>query len=298
MRVSIAIPFFNNAATLEVAIRSVFAQTLNDWELLLIDDGSCDGSLKIAQSVRDSRVRTFTDGENRGLVYRLNQAAGLARGELLARMDADDIMHPERLGVQSDYLDSHPNIHLTGSAAYIIDARNQPVGLRDAEERRSRTGWTFPMLIHPTVMGRTLWFRDNPYDSRYVRAEDVELWYRTRAHACVKNLRQPLLFYREAGCFNLWKYSQSAWTVCKILRRYGPALFGPAGTAKRCAASLLKCGVYGAFAACGQEHRLLRTRNRSLTKQEKEDADRTLAIVLNAQIPGMNEPPVCAVRAN
>ena len=79
--VSIGIPFYNSAEFLKDAIRSVFAQTYAEWELLLVDDGSNDGSLAIANSIDDPRVRVFSDGKHKGLISRLNQMIGLSRGK-------------------------------------------------------------------------------------------------------------------------------------------------------------------------------------------------------------------------
>src|SRR3954468_15780628 len=104
-RVTIGLPFVNSGETLPNAIRSVFAQTYDDWELILCDDGSTDISLEIARSVRDARVRVLSDGKNVGLPCRLNQIAAVARGEMLARMDADDLMHPNRIAAQVALLD-------------------------------------------------------------------------------------------------------------------------------------------------------------------------------------------------
>ena len=95
--VTIAIPFYNPGPAFEDAIKSVFAQTYTNWELLLVNDGSTDDSLEKALAIKDSRVQVINDGKNLGLGARLNQIAQLASGEYLARMDADDIMHPERI---------------------------------------------------------------------------------------------------------------------------------------------------------------------------------------------------------
>src|SRR4030066_138114 len=95
--VTVGIPFFNNQDTLPDAIRSIFAQSFQDWELLLLDDGSTDGSLQIAQSIDDPRVRVISDGCNRKLPARLNQIIDLARGQYIARMDADDLCGITRL---------------------------------------------------------------------------------------------------------------------------------------------------------------------------------------------------------
>src|SRR4051812_7590490 len=94
---SIGIPFMNNERELALAIRSVFAQTFEDWELLLCDDGSTDGSLELARSIEDPRVRVLTDGANRGLPARLNELARASTADIVVRMDADDVMLPTRL---------------------------------------------------------------------------------------------------------------------------------------------------------------------------------------------------------
>ena len=91
MAITIGIPFYNAEAYLADAIRSVFAQTYEDWELILIDDGSTDNSLAIARSVDDPRVRVYSDGKNKKLASRLNELTQLATYEFIARMDADDV---------------------------------------------------------------------------------------------------------------------------------------------------------------------------------------------------------------
>src|SRR5690349_10645893 len=106
--VTVGIPFFNNASSLSDALRSIFAQTFTDWELILADDGSTDESLSIARSVRDPRVMVMSDGGNRGLVFRLNQITSAARGKYIARMDADDLSHPARLQRQVSLLERDP----------------------------------------------------------------------------------------------------------------------------------------------------------------------------------------------
>ena len=103
---TIGIPFFNAEATLLDAVRSVFAQTHQDWELLLVDDGSTDRSLELARSIDDPRVRVYSDGRNKRLAARLNEISRLARFDHVARMDADDVCLPERLARRPDSLKS------------------------------------------------------------------------------------------------------------------------------------------------------------------------------------------------
>src|SRR5687768_7329955 len=95
--VTIGLPFLNPGHRFEYALKSVFAQSFKDWELLLVDDGSTDQSLSIAERVNDPRVKYIHDGNNRGLPCRLNQITESASGRILIRMDADDLMHPTRV---------------------------------------------------------------------------------------------------------------------------------------------------------------------------------------------------------
>ena len=95
--VTIGIPIYNAESTLIDAVRSVFAQTHKNWELILVDDGSTDRSLEIAKSIDDPRVTVYSDGENRKLAGRLNQLVSMAKHDFIARMDADDMMAPNRI---------------------------------------------------------------------------------------------------------------------------------------------------------------------------------------------------------
>jgi glycosyltransferase involved in cell wall biosynthesis len=285
MLVTIAIPLVNGSFTIRGAIQSVFAQIHNEWELLLMDDGSTDDSLRIARSVRDPRVQVISDGVNRGLVYRLNQATGLARGELLARMDADDLMHPERLARQVEYLKSHQNVDLVGTGVYSIDADNHAVGVyARAVPRLHLKGLAF---MHPTVTGRTAWFRANPYDPAYPRAEDLELWCRTQPHTVGHNLGEALCFYREVGCFSIRKYRESCRTERRILRRYGPGARGRWWTRARVATSYGKQLTYACFVRLGAEDLLIRRRGRPLTDGERMVASQIIEAIMRTPVPGL-----------
>src|SRR5690554_372042 len=129
--ITIGIPFYNDEHFLDFAIQSVFNQTYTDWKLILISDGGTDGSLSIARSYeKDPRVTIISDGENRKLPYRLNQIAQLSTTKYLARMDADDIMHPERIEKQLEILQKNPDIDVLGTNAYSIDDENNIQGVR------------------------------------------------------------------------------------------------------------------------------------------------------------------------
>jgi glycosyltransferase involved in cell wall biosynthesis len=285
--ISIGIPFLNARRTLADAVRSVLAQTHEDWELLLVDDGSTDGSVEIARAIRDPRVRLLSDGVNRGLPDRLNQIAAEARGRYLARMDADDLMHPRRLERQLRFLEDHPEVDVVDTATVTIDEDNRPLGLRgdrplDCDPRAVlKSG----LLLHPTVTGRTAWFRDNPYDRDFVRAEDHELWARTCRRTTFGRLQEPLFFYREGPSGNLRNYLRTQQTVRKILRVYGPAALGRAGTALLLARSHLKSWTWRAYTRLGRQGRLIRARTRPLSAAELAAARDALDVVLQTPLP-------------
>ncbi len=198
--VTVAIPFYNNAGTISLAVRSILSQTFYDYELLLIDDGSIDESLKIARAFDDPRIRIYSDGKNLGLAARLNQSVQIARGRYYARMDADDICYPERIAKQVKFLENHPDVDLLGCASIVIDNSAHPVGIFPSKVTHEeitnspRKGFYFP---HPTWMGLTQWFLKNPYDESFPKAQDQELLlrtYRTSRFACVPEL---LFAYRQ-----------------------------------------------------------------------------------------------------
>src|SRR5262245_23142215 len=179
--VTVSISFRNPGRYFALALQSVFAQSFTDWELLLMDDGSADGSLELARSLRDPRVRVCSDGFAKSLSVRLNELAGLARGRYFVRMDADDAMHPRRLERQVATLERHAGDVVAGSAAYSIDRDSKVIGMRPAASRQKLGFSARHSFHHPTVAAPVEWFRRNPYSERsvYSRAEDAELWCRT-----------------------------------------------------------------------------------------------------------------------
>lgn len=132
MKVSVGIPIYNASLYLDDAIKSIMAQTYKKWELILINDGSLDSSLDIAKYYEslDSRIRVISDGENKKLPFRLNQLIYESKGEYIARMDADDVMHPQRLEKQLSFLEENRNYDLVSSGLISIDSQNKVKGFR------------------------------------------------------------------------------------------------------------------------------------------------------------------------
>lgn len=217
--VTIGVPFKNPGQWFELCLRSIFAQTWSNWELLLIDDGSTDGSLEFARKLTDSRVKIVTDGTNKGLACRLNQIARNARGVYLFRMDADDVMHPDRLASTLTALIGQKSLELISTWAYAIDLHSQINGLRVSNSEI--TGWAVRhRFIHPSVAGKREWFVNNPYSElpEHARAEDAELWLRTVGTLSCQTLPIPLLYYRELGMQGMSNYERTASGLLHLIR--------------------------------------------------------------------------------
>lgn len=198
--VSIGMPVLNSGSTVGAAIQSILNQTFADWELLVIDDGSSDGTVEFARDYSDSRIRIFSDGTHKGLVARLNEAIDLSRGKYFARMDGDDVSFPERLAVQVEYLVHHPGIDLLGGGVLVFGHGGELVGMRKApvtHESICRRPWRGFYLTHPTWIGRTKWFREHRYCSDALRCEDQELLLRTHENSRFAALPEIVIGYNE-----------------------------------------------------------------------------------------------------
>ncbi len=196
--VSIVLPSFNAEGTIGEAISSILMQTWENWELLLIDDGSKDRTVEIARSFNDSRIRIFVDGRNRGLPARLNEAIDLASGKYFARMDNDDISFPERFSKQVEYLESHPEIDLLGTKALTFVAPGAATGIfpfKQTHEEICARPWNGFYLPHPTWMGKIEWFRKHRYRN-VNRAEDQDLLLRSYPTSRFACLPEMLFAYR------------------------------------------------------------------------------------------------------
>ncbi|MGV8878723.1 MAG: glycosyltransferase family 2 protein [Sphingobacteriaceae bacterium] len=285
--VTIAIPFYNNRDTIVDAVKSVFAQDYKNWELFLVNDGSTDGSLEMVNQINDIRVQVVTDGINKGLICRLNQISRLGGGMLLARMDADDLMAPDRISKQVDFLLNHPDVDLVDTAAYSITETGKPCGIRGLEPLNYTPGAVIrkAMLIHATVMGNRKWFIDNPYDPDYTRAEDYELWCRSYDVSKFGRVTEPLYFIRE-GKINLKNYKDSLKTVRKIFRVYGQKMLGPIEVKIEITKTYLKVGLYNLLGAIKQQDFLSAKRNRMLDVNEKYRANEILTQIRQTPVTG------------
>jgi glycosyltransferase involved in cell wall biosynthesis len=198
--VTVGMPVYNAGRYLRAAVLSLINQSFTSWELILIDDASTDDSVNSIRDIKDTRIRIIAGVENRGLAMRLNEAIGLARGKYFARMDQDDLCHPDRFARQTTFLNSHPDIHLVGTKCIAIDESSTIIGcLPFAIEHGAICRWPFFgfYLPHPSWMGKTTWFEQHGYASPgpYF-CEDQELLLRTYKSSLFHALPEALLAYR------------------------------------------------------------------------------------------------------
>ena len=198
--VSVIMPVYNTAEYLDEAVRSILGQTLDDFEFIIVDDGSTDGSRKILNQYVDKRMKVKHQ-ENRGIVASLNRGLELARGKYIARMDSDDISLPDRLAKQIAFMESHVEVGICGTACCLF---GDECGItRPKTESEEIKSWLLfgPCMAHPTVMMRRDLILEHGlfYNPEFKQAEDYELWLRFSQHCEMANLPEPLLLYRVRG---------------------------------------------------------------------------------------------------
>lgn len=223
--VTVAIPFYNAEKYLADAIRSIMVQSYKNWELILIDDGSSDGSLDIATSIRDSRIRVVSDGKNKKLAARLNEVARLAKYDYLVRMDADDLIATDRIERQMDILLADASLDLVTTGVVSITDELEYIGHRG----QNALCPTLHQLItkevgvtHAAIVGRKSWFLRNPYDESLKVAQDFSLWISAAAKDDfnIKIIETPLYYYREEGNVSAVKMLQAYKYERKIILEY------------------------------------------------------------------------------
>lgn len=226
--VSVVIPAFNAGAFLEAALHSVRAQTVAGSEIIVIDDGSTDATLKVAQAQarQDARIRVVSR-ENRGLVATLNEGVALAEGEWVARMDADDVCLPRRF--------EHQLAWAAKQGAALCGGWIQTFATLTPRLRRYYSGPEAVRLqllfnscfAHPAVIARREVLQAHPYDAAAAHAEDYDLWTRLAA-AGVRMTNYPgtVLRYRlHAGQVTVTRRTQQDEARARIAARYRQACF-------------------------------------------------------------------------
>jgi glycosyltransferase involved in cell wall biosynthesis len=205
---SIVMPVYNGDAFLEAALKSIFSQTVTDFELIVIDDGSTDKTATILASyAADRRLKIITHSENKGIVAGLNGGITAATTNLIVRIDADDMMLPNRIEQQLTYMQANPSVGGAGSFYYVVDEFGEVRGAREVplttveELNRYIDGGGNPIFPHPTmIIRKDIVQRLGGYRAEFQKCEDIDLFLRMIA-AGHPVLIQPqyLTYFRTHG---------------------------------------------------------------------------------------------------
>ena len=222
--VTIAMPVYNAGKYLRLAVLSIVNQTFEDWELLIVDDGSTDFSLESIKDIEDSRIRILWDGENKGLAARLNECIDQASGKYIARMDQDDVSYPERLERQIETLRGDNSLDLVAVRAITIDESNAVTGLFPfflTHQEICANPWMGFYFPHPTWMGKIEWFRKYRYAMPGpFFCEDQELLLRSYRDSKFATVNEVLFGYRVRAKINRQKMLKTRRTILSIQLRY------------------------------------------------------------------------------
>ncbi len=207
-RVSIVVPAYNAAGVIAATIQSVLASTFTDFELIVLDDGSTDGTAEVVRSFNDPRIR-LTRHANRGMSATRNAGLRMSRSEFVALLDADDVWHPEKLALQVALLEQHPEVDLCftefqtwhGEPAEAFFARRGDLRTEDR-----LTGWIYPLMVltnftlpSSVLYRRRLADRLGPFRCEDHQTDDWEYFTRASRLTRVAKLSTPLVLYRQSA---------------------------------------------------------------------------------------------------
>jgi glycosyltransferase involved in cell wall biosynthesis len=241
-RVSVLMSVLNGAAFLRPAIDSVLGQTFRDFEFIIIDNASNDGTAAILDGCHDERMVRLHNDEVRSLTQSLNRGLEIARGEYIARLDADDLAAPERLARQVAFLDAHPDVMLVASHLRIIDENDRVIGhftsptehsgLYDDLAYRNPIGHSAAMFRRAPVLAL------GSYPPNYVFAQDLALWVTlaqqharfgmvdallgdNREHSRRTTLSAPMALLRHRESIRIFESAQRLPRLSQAARRLG-----------------------------------------------------------------------------
>lgn len=227
--ITVIMPAYNAAKTIRESVNSVIAQTVKDWELIVIDDGSTDNTVAVLTELADcdSRIRFFQNEKNRGVSYTRNRAITLAKGEWIAFLDSDDIWQPQKLEKQLTLVKKHPEMVVCYTASSFIDESGNPFKyVMQAVERLD-----YKTLLHKNIMScSSVMIRSSvmknikmPSDNMH---EDYYVWLTVlKKHKIAYGVNEPLLIYRLCANSKSSNRIKSAKMLFNTYRAVGFNLF-------------------------------------------------------------------------
>ena len=222
-KASVFMPVYNAGEYLKVAIESILNQDFKDFEFVIVNDGSTDGSLDIIKSYSDTRIRLIDNPKNLGLIGSLNIGMEQCKGEYIVRMDQDDISLPQRLSKQISFMDENPEYGLIGSwfedFGENIESRIVKYSSDDAHIRLRHLYQTH--ISHPTAVMRTAVIKQHNirFDPEFVHGEDYNCWVTFSEHCKLSNFPEVLVRKRDHPSNITNKYASVMHATCTKVKQ-------------------------------------------------------------------------------
>lgn len=199
-KISVLMSVRNGMPFLPQAVKSILSQSYKNFEFIIIDDASADETWEYLKSQKDQRIKLIKNSKNLGLAASLNKGLRLAKGDFIARMDADDISLPNRLKIQLNYLQKHSRVDLCGCWVNLIDEKGETIGEKkyptESDQVKKAITW-YTAVVHPTYMGKRDFFRKmKGYRLNFDYAEDYDLLARAKNKYTISNIPKKLLLWR------------------------------------------------------------------------------------------------------
>jgi glycosyltransferase involved in cell wall biosynthesis len=287
--VSIVLPVYNAKSFIHQSIQSVFAQTIRDWECIIVDDASTDGSYEYLQRICDPRVTVVRNERNMKHPETVNRGNDLARGKYIARMDADDIMSPERMAKQVLALEKNPEVDVLGCWTFLTDnnLNLNTIGrfpLTHAEITRWPT--INYRITYGTLVGKAEWWRKWRLTPTALHPTSFDLYLRSFRESTYANIADILYVYRFIGnTRTLRKMNRAIYHRCKTLIEHGFKLGMPIATLVGLASMLPRPLLYMAKFAVGSKTGLMQGRKDLPAAEEEKQFKKLLEDVSKVAVP-------------
>ena len=197
---SVIMPVYNAERFIQAAVDSILGQAFDDFEFIVVDDGSQDQSVALIEQYHDKRLRLLKNNTNAGIVHSLNSGIEVSSGQYIFRMDADDIAASDRFAKQIDFMERHRDVAVLGSNTTLIDERGETIGKEEYpqtyEEIRQSMYVHNPFAHSSVVIRRSVLTECGLYDRTFLHNEDYDLWLRIGRRHRLENLPDRLLYRR------------------------------------------------------------------------------------------------------
>jgi len=287
-----------------MALASLLAQTYEDWECVLVDDGSTDHPERVVEAAADPRIRYIRLERNMGGGFARQVTLEEARGELIAFLDADDWMYPWRLARQVEVMLAHPDLAVLSSGMAIVDAEGHLVGTRGSAPgetiyfARLRQLAPPPLAFAPSILRRGAALKAG-FDESFRVVQDADFLLRILLKERYGILPEILYVYTEYQTVTLSKILRQGSFVRRMFWKHRTSF--PAASVLRIGESFVKSGVHLLAFATGQKDRLIRRRSRTPTEVQQMEFESARSAVLRAgeavfgaEVLGMNQGQIMA----